>query len=140
MSRTVNTMPADALTARRARQPFTPPAVSPDTIQRCASRNTAVIGRPDWLRKPTAAQMINAYPDRALRGNISGSATLSCKVTTVGAVRDCVVVAETPADYGFGTAALKVSKNFKMKPQTVDGQAIDGATVKIPLSFKLEDN
>ena len=28
-------------------QPFTPPAVRPETIQRCAARNTSVIGRPD---------------------------------------------------------------------------------------------
>ncbi len=99
----------------------------------------AMIGRPDWLRKPTPAQMSNAFPDRALRGNISGTATLSCKVTAIGAVRDCTVLSETPSEYGFGTAALKVTKHFKMRPQTVDGQAVDGASVRIPMSFKLED-
>jgi len=83
--------------------------------------------------------MANAFPDRALRGNISGSATLSCKVTTVGVVRDCVVLSETPSEYGFGAAAVRVSKNFKMKPRLVDGQAIEGATVKIPLTFRLEE-
>lgn len=109
--------------------PVTPPA----------PKAPAVIVRPDWLRKPTPAQMANAFPDRALRGNISGSATLSCKVTTVGVVRDCVVLSETPSEYGFGAAAVRVSKNFKMKPQLVDGQAIEGATVKIPLTFRLEE-
>lgn len=102
-------------------------------------RPPSVIAKPDWLRKPTPAQMMGAYPDRALRQNISGTARLSCKVTVTGAVRDCVVLSETPSEYGFGAAAVRVSKNFRMKPQTVDGQAVDGASVQIPLSFNLAD-
>lgn len=102
-------------------------------------RPPSVIAKPDWLRKPTQAQMMGAYPDRALRQNISGTARLSCKVTVTGAVRDCVVLSETPSEYGFGAAAVRVSKNFRMKPQTVDGQAVDGASVQIPLSFNLAD-
>lgn len=109
--------------------PATPPLPKPPSV----------IARPDWLRKPTPAQMMGAYPDRALRQNMSGTARLSCKVTVTGAVRDCVVLSETPSEYGFGNAALRVSKNFKMKPQTVDGQVVDGATVQIPLSFNLAD-
>lgn len=100
----------------------------------------SVISSPDWLRKPTSAQMANAFPDRALRRNISGKATLTCKVTAVGAVRDCAVVSETPSEYGFGSAALSVTKHFKMKPQTVDGQAVDGASVRIPMSFNLAED
>ncbi len=101
-------------------------------------RPPSVIGKPDWLRKPTPAQMMGAYPDRAMRQNISGSARLSCKVTTTGTVRDCVVLSETPSEYGFGGAALRVSRNFRMKPQTIDGQVIEGASVQIPLTFQLE--
>ena len=40
-------------------QPFTPPAVSPETIQRCAARNTSVIGSP--LSTAAAAKSPHRY-------------------------------------------------------------------------------
>ncbi|MFI4976684.1 MAG: hypothetical protein ACHP84_19285 [Caulobacterales bacterium] len=48
---------------------------------------------------------------------------------------DCSVTSEEPADQEFGSAALKISKFFKMKPMTKDGAPTAGAPINIPIRF-----
>lgn len=97
------------------------------------------ITNPDWVRKPTGEALMRAYPERAITANVTGSATLSCSVRVNGSLTDCQVVSETPGGYGFGRAATRLSRDFRMSPRTVDGQAIGGARVTVGIRFTLPD-
>ena len=77
------------------------------------------------------------YPDRAQRMEVEGKATIACTVSARGTLESCSVSDETPADMGFGDAALKISKFFKMRPQQKDGQPVDGGSIRIPIRFVL---
>jgi protein TonB len=67
----------------------------------------------------------------------NGSVRMSCTVTASGTLSDCSIVSETPADFGFGDSAMKMSKLFKMAPKTEDGSPVGGARVTIPIRFNL---
>lgn len=99
----------------------------------------AVIRNPSWVTRPTAAQLARLYPDRAAERGVRGAVTMECRVAAQGSVNGCVVLRESPTGYGFGEAALASTRYFRLNPRTIDGQAIEGARVHIPMGFNLAD-
>ena len=99
-------------------------------------RPPAVIERPEWVRRPSGDEMADAYPERALRLDIDGRARLSCRVAASGALAACDIVSEDPPEYGFGGAALRLSRFFRMRPVLPDGRPVEGARVELPVAFK----
>lgn len=93
---------------------------------------------PDWLKRPSLMDLQAVWPARALKEGYGGKATLSCIVTTQGALRACQVVDETPKGGGFGGAALALSPQFMLKPAQKGGAPVE-ATVRIPIDFPRPD-
>ena len=102
-----------------------------------ANAEPSVITNPDWVRRPTGQNVADAYPDRALRAGLSGRAIVTCSVTLEGALSDCAILNETPPGYGFGAAAMRLTRSFWVRPATRDGKPVAGGKVTLPISFSL---
>ena len=96
----------------------------------------SVITNPDWARRPNSDDLAQYYPDRAQRVGKGGVARMQCSVTASGSLTGCKILSEDPPDYEFGAATMKVARLFKMKPKSIDGKAVEGGTVVIPLRWQ----
>jgi protein TonB len=86
---------------------------------------------PGYDQIPTAADMAKSYPEKALDSGKEGSAVLQCTVKKDRALTNCTVSSETPQGFGFGDAAVQLSKFFRMK-----AAAKPGARLTIPIQFQ----
>ena len=78
-----------------------------------------------------------AFPARAEEAGISGYVDFDFTIEPDGTVGDPHMIAETPAGYGFATAAMKAFAKWRFTPMTKDGQPI-AAPARIRISFKLQ--
>jgi TonB family protein len=102
-----------------------------------AAQTPHTVINPDWLRRPTAQELTAVWPAEATKqGLTQGRAIISCSVMLDGKLANCVVKEETPPGAGLGAAALKLSETMLMRPQMVDGKAVQGANVTIPVNFQ----
>src|SRR4051794_31735054 len=103
---------------------------TPVTPASAPTTQSFIVG-PEWIQRPTGADLRRFYPMEAARREKEGRAVIVCGVTGEGTLTDCKVVEEAPIDLGFGDAALKLSTRFRMRPTTPDGQAVAGGTIRI---------
>jgi len=108
------------------------PVVAPPSETR-----PSVVTNPDWIRRPSGADLARFYPQAAAYGEVEGVATISCNVNEAGSLVDCIAISESPGGMGFGEAAVNMSSIFKMRPATRDGKPVAGGVVRIPIRFSL---
>ena len=68
---------------------------------------------PAYLVRPTGYDFSRYYPSRAMQQEVSGNVRLDCLVLADGAL-DCMVREETPPEYEFGAAAMRIARGFRV--------------------------
>lgn len=99
-------------------------------------------GRPATVRdyfatRPGARDYWRYYPDRAINQEIGGSTILFC---TIGADAKltCSVGAESPPGWGFGAAALNISRSFQLNPEVLGRPGfVVGDRMQVPVNFRV---
>lgn len=95
----------------------------------------AMVVQPDWVSRPTGADLVRLYPADAVARRVEGMVLMQCRVERDGALTACVILREGPQDVGFGDAALEMAPLFRMKPMSRDGRPVAGGVVRIPIRF-----
>ena len=100
----------------------------------------STVVNPDWMRRPSGADIAKYYPKAALKDDLAGRAVLPCSVDAGGRLVGCAAAAEGEAGPEFAAAAVAMSETFRMRPQTKDGRPVAGGTVRIPILFLIPAN
>lgn len=98
-----------------------------------------VVTNPAWLQVPGPSEFEEVYPRQAWRDDVEGKVLIQCQVGVDTTLKNCRIVSETPEDYGFGAAAMVMSRSFRVSPRKVDGKPVDGAEIRVPITFKIPE-
>ncbi|OJU13757.1 MAG: hypothetical protein BGN86_15385 [Caulobacterales bacterium 68-7] len=90
---------------------------------------------PIWVRAPSLEQVEAAYPAATAKG-ATGKAVVRCAFDIEGRTTDCEVLSQTPADRGFGAAALKLVDDFVVLHTADDADVLPGVIADIPVTFR----
>lgn len=91
----------------------------------------------NWVERPSADDFERYYPAWALWFGVEGRARLQCTVAVGGQLTECSVLEETPAGWGFGAAAIRLTRHFRAADAMADGRSMIGARVSIPIRFQI---
>lgn len=109
-------------------------------VAACALGFAAGAAHAQWIRSPTSDDLAAAYPSAAKAAGVTGRADLSCLVANDGSLEACRIALETPADRGFGAAALSLKPLFKMDMASPTGAAAKGKRLRLPVRFGVRAN
>lgn len=96
------------------------------------------ISKPRWITTLDPDKIVAIFPKEAADAKVlAGKGVADCQVKADGRLIDCKVGLEEPAALGFGASAVAVAGIMQMNPWTEEGRPVDGARVRLPITFKL---
>ena len=95
-----------------------------------------ITGRPIWIQLP-GDRSERPWPRHVEHLPRRATVVLDCLVWTDGTLR-CAVERETPRGWGFGQYALRLSRDYKMGPRTVEGHLTYGLHYRLRVPFRSE--
>ncbi len=92
------------------------------------------VGEGDYLPIVKVAPI---YPARALQRGLEGFCVVQYTVTSLGTIRDPVVVEDQCSSSLFYRASLQAALKFKYKPRVIDGQAVEVPGVQNKFTYEI---
>lgn len=93
---------------------------------------------PEWLTGPDPNMVAAVFPAQAAKAGLrTGVGVVTCEVAHDGHLTACTVSGESPANLGFGEAALRIGATMSMNPWTKQGDPVDGARVNLPIRLNI---
>lgn len=103
-------------------------AVSPSLAQESADTEAR------WVLRPQAEFFAVFYPPIALMQGVVGRVVLLCR-TRAAQRAECTAQDVTPADWGFGEAAVAMSRSFRFAPAVRNGEVVLDTELRVPITF-----
>ena len=94
------------------------------------------VGEGDYLPIVKVAPI---YPQRALSRGIEGFCVVQYTVTSLGTIKDPVVVESQCTSSLFHRASIQASMKFKYKPRVIDGQAVEVPGVQNKFTYEITE-
>lgn len=90
---------------------------------------------PIWVQAPSLEEVEAAYPTAMAKG-VAGKAVVRCAFDIEGRTTDCEVLSQTPAERGFGAAALALADDFVVLHTEEDAALLPAVIADIPIAFR----
>jgi len=92
------------------------------------------VGEGDYLPIVKVAPI---YPARALQRGLEGFCVVQYTVTSLGTIKDPVVVEDQCSSSLFHRASLQAALKFKYKPRVIDGEAVEVPGVQNKFTYEI---
>ncbi len=92
------------------------------------------VGEGDYLPIVKVAPI---YPARALQRGLEGFCVVQYTVTSLGTIRDPVVIEDQCSSSLFHRASVQAALKFKYKPRVIDGEAVEVPGVQNKFTYEI---